>query len=62
MKKRIDLILNAKGGVGKITLSLHDLTYEIDAVSLDCEELSSFTQVEVVKISDDKTAIVIPTR
>ena len=49
-----------KGGVGKITLSLNDLTYEIDAISHQNEELSSFIQVQVLKKSDEKTVVVVP--
>lgn len=49
-----------KGGVGKISLTLNDLLYEIDALSHQDEELSSFTKVQVLNISDEKTVIVIP--
>ena len=49
-----------KGGVGKISLSLHDLTYDIDAVSYSGEEIVSFTQVQVLKKIDDKTVFVVP--
>jgi membrane protein implicated in regulation of membrane protease activity len=50
----------AKGGIGKISLSLHDITYEVDAMSHLDEEIASFTQVHVIKKSDDKTVFVVP--
>lgn len=46
-------------GVGKITVSLHNLTHEIDAVSLN-GEIQSFVNVEIVKKLDDKTVLVVP--
>lgn len=49
-----------KEGVGKITLSLNNLTYEIDAISNVSEELPSFTQVQIITKTDDKTVVVIP--
>jgi hypothetical protein len=49
-----------KGGVGKISLSLNEMTYEIDAMSHQNEELPSFISVQVLKKSDDKTVIVVP--
>lgn len=49
-----------KGGVGKISISLQDLTHEIDAISLNGEEVDSFAQVQVVKKADDRTVIVVP--
>lgn len=49
-----------KGGVGKITLSLHDLTHEIDAISQLEEDLPSFTQVQVLNTSDATTVVVVP--
>ena len=48
-----------KNGVGKISLSLNDLTFELDAISQQ-EELSSFTQVQIIKKVDEKTVIVVP--
>ena len=47
-----------KGGMGKITLSIQEMTYEIDAVSLG-EELVSFTSVQVIKTIDDRTVGVV---
>lgn len=47
-----------RNGSGKITLSLYNLSYEIDAISHDAEEIPSFTQVQIVKKVDDKTVIV----
>src|SRR3989338_31603 len=49
-----------KGGVGKISISLSDLTYEIDAISHQNEELSSFIQVQVLKKFDETTVVVVP--
>ncbi len=51
----------AKGGVGKISLSLQGFTHEIDAVSLG-EEIPSFTQVTIIKKVDHKTLVVTPTK
>jgi hypothetical protein len=49
-----------KEGVGKISLSLYNLTYELDAISSHLEEISSFTQVRILKTADEKTVIVVP--
>lgn len=49
-----------KGGSGKITLSLRDLTHEIDAISLGGEEVNSFTQVQIIKKADERTVVVTP--
>ncbi len=47
-----------KDGAGKISISLHNLTHEIDAV---CEEeVPSFVSVQIIKKMDDKTVVVIP--
>jgi hypothetical protein len=51
-----------KEGSGKISLSLQDLTTEIEALSLDGEEIPSFTQVIVMKKSDERTVFVRPTK
>ncbi|MBF8263723.1 MAG: hypothetical protein HW387_1388 [Parachlamydiales bacterium] len=51
-----------KNGVGKISLSLNNLTYELDAMSHHPEELDSFTSVQIIKKADDKTVIVVPTK
>ncbi len=48
-----------KTGAGKITLSLNNLTYEIDAISHHAEELPSFTKVQIIKKADDTTVVVI---
>lgn len=45
-------------GAGKISLSLQGIGHEIDAVSIQGEEIHSFTQVEVVKIIDERTVAV----
>jgi hypothetical protein len=49
-----------KGGAGKISISLHHHTHEIDAVSLTQEEIASFTPVEIVKNMDGRTVAVVP--
>lgn len=46
------------GGMGKISLALQDLTYEINAVS-DNQEIPSFTRVQIIKKIDDHTVLVI---
>jgi hypothetical protein len=50
-----------KDGVGKITVSLQGISHEIDAISLG-EEIDSFSQVTVLKQSDDRTLVVVPTK
>lgn len=45
-------------GVGKISLSLHNFTYEINAVSIGLEVLPSFTNVKIIEKKDDNTVIV----
>lgn len=47
-----------KGGIGKISVSLHDLTTEIDAVSLDQEDIDSFVRVQIIKKADENTVVV----
>lgn len=47
-----------KDGVGKITISLQHFTHEIDAISHDSEEVSSFTRVKIIKKKDDNTVVV----
>lgn len=49
-----------KGGSGKISISLRDITHEIDAISLNGEEVGSFTQVQIIKKADDRTLVVAP--
>lgn len=51
-----------KNGMGKISVSLHHHTHEIDAISMTHEEISSFTQVQIVKNVDDKIVVVVPTK
>lgn len=51
-----------KEGVGKISVSLRDFTHEIDAISLNGEEISSFTQVQIVKKADERTVVVVATK
>ena len=50
----------SKNGVGKISLSLNNFTHEIDAISLHPEDLDSFTSVQIIKKTDEKTVLVAP--
>ena len=49
-----------KNGIGKISISFENLSYEIDAISLSNEEIDSFAKVQVIKKSDNETAVVVP--
>jgi hypothetical protein len=49
-----------KDGAGKISISLHNFTHEIDAVSSLQEELLSFTSVRIIEKVDEKTVRVTP--
>ncbi len=49
-----------KGEAGKVTVSLQNLTHEIDAISLSKEELASFTKVHIIKKANDHTVVVAP--
>lgn len=49
-----------KNGTGKVSLSLQNLTHEIDAVSSYSEELASFTRVKIIEIKDSRTVVVTP--
>lgn len=49
-----------KGGIGKITISLQDITHELDAVSMNGEEVASFSQVQIIKKADERTVVVVP--
>ena len=51
-----------KGGSGKISVSLHHFTYELDAISFEQEDLPSFTFVQIIEKFDEKTVIVAMTR
>ena len=51
-----------QNGVGKITISLHNFTHEIDAISYHSEDLPSFISVQVIKKADEKTVVVVPTK
>jgi hypothetical protein len=46
-----------KGGIGKISISLHNLTHEIDAVAE--QDLESFIPVQIIKKRDDNTVVVV---
>lgn len=52
----------SKGGMGKISVSLHSLTYEIDAISHHPEDLLSFTPVQIIKKADENTVVVVPSK
>lgn len=47
-----------KDGIGKISISLQNFTHEIDAISHNSEELSSFTRVKILEKKNDNTVIV----
>ena len=47
-----------KGGIGKISLSLNEISYEIDAVSHNNEEIPAFSRVQIIKKADDNILIV----
>src|SRR3990167_5700409 len=49
-----------KNGVGKVTVSVHNFTHEIDAISHSSEDLPSFTSVHIIKKADEKTVLVVP--
>jgi hypothetical protein len=49
-----------RGGMGKISISLQQLTYEIDAISFNGEEISSFFPVQVIKLTGDGKVVVAP--
>lgn len=47
-----------KGGIGKILVRYHDITYEINAIALEEKEITSFSRVLILNKKDDNTAIV----
>ena len=49
-----------KGGMGKVSLSLHQLTFEMDAISDQDRDIESFSRVKVVDRAGDQTLIVTP--
>jgi hypothetical protein len=49
-----------KGGVGRITVSVDQITRELDAVAEGDVEISSFVPVQVVKTTDDGKCVVVP--
>lgn len=49
-----------KGGKGKVSVSLHNFTYEIDAISCHDENLPSFMGVKIIEKKDDYTVVVAP--
>lgn len=48
-----------KGGSGKVSLALHEITCEICAVAFDEEEVGAFTRVQIIKKKDDQTVVVV---
>lgn len=49
-----------KDGMGKISISVHNFTYELDAISQYSEDLPSFVPVQIIKKADEKTVVVVP--
>lgn len=49
-----------QNGIGKVTVSLHQFTHEIDAISRQEEDLPSFSQVQIIKKINDNTVVVAP--
>lgn len=47
-----------KNGIGKITISLQQMTFEINAAAHHQNEIPSFTRVKVINKIDDNTIIV----
>ena len=47
-----------KNGAGKITIALDHISHEVDAVSMDGQEIESFSSVHVVKKIDSQTVAV----
>lgn len=47
-----------KDGIGKISISLHNFTHEIDAISHNSEALPSFTRVKIIEKKNNNTVIV----
>ncbi len=47
-------------GMGKITVSLQEHSFEVDAISHNQEEINSFAHVQIIKKLDDTTVVVIP--
>ena len=45
-------------GIGKISVSLQQMSREIDAISHKGEEIPSFTYVQIIKKKDDNTVVV----
>jgi len=48
-------------GKGKISISIHGLTHEIDAVTFNTEEIPSFSLVSIIKKIDNHTVFVAKT-
>ncbi len=47
-----------KGGIGKILISINDMTQEINAVSQNREMIPSFTTIKIINILDTNTVII----
>lgn len=48
-----------RNGAGKISISLEGISHEIDAMSLNGDEIDSFLPVQIVKKADERTLIVM---
>ena len=57
-KEAIVYLRIPKQGTGKISVSIDSVVHEVDAVSLDGEEIDSFRSVLISKKIDDKTLAV----
>lgn len=51
-----------QGGMGKVSLSMHDFTHELDAISNAQEDLPSFISVHIIQKLNDTTVVVVPKR
>jgi hypothetical protein len=45
-------------GIGKISISINDMTQEIDAISQSHEVIPSFTRIKIINVLDNNTVII----
>lgn len=45
-------------GVGKISISINDMTHEIDAMSQNKNEIPAFTHIKIINVLDTNTVII----
>jgi len=45
-------------GIGKISISVNDMTQEVNAISLSHEEIPSFTRIKIINVLDTNTVII----